>query len=300
MSEFKSREYRLTVGKTTIGLICLSAIAAQNLQKYFQTPSSEEDPDLRLDLDFTEDFIVQDLPNNLFNSKTFTKNGFTIADDLISGSYNPQSHYGRVKVKSLITRGHFTRIFEQFLYQAFYSARKAINYDAFLIHSSGVIRTGNNGQKDGFLFVGASEAGKSTVASLSQDQIITNDEMNLIEFTENGPLLHATPFNGLFHHKETEISAPLRGIMLLDKGPEHQLHEISQRTAVTLLASQIAPPVGIEDKMDQTSGMELLEIADRLSTCAPVRKMTFARDAGFWEKINEAFPPKSNHLSRSK
>jgi len=299
MSELESREYRLKVGKVTIGLICFSPVYAQNLQKYFQTTSSLEKTDLRLDLEFTEDFIVPDLPNNLFTSKKLTKNGFSIAEDLISGHYDPQTKYGRIKVKGLITRGHFTRIFEQFLYQAFYSARKALNYDAFLIHSSGVIRTSKDGQKEGFLFVGASEAGKSTVASLSLDHTITNDEMNLIEFTDDGPILHATPFNGLFHEKETETRAPLRAIMLLDKGPEHQLQEISQRAAVTLLASQIAPPVGIEDEMDQITGMDLLELADRLSTSAPVRKMTFLRDAGFWTEINDTFPMEITSRSRS-
>ncbi len=299
MSESESREYRLKVGKATIGLVFNNPAFAQNLQKYFQTTSSDEKPDVQLKLDFIEEFMVEELPNNLFTSKKLTGDGFNISDNLISGSYNPQTKNGRIKVKALITRGNFTRIFEQFLYQAFYSARKAINYDAFLIHSCGVIRTGENGQKDGFLFVGASEAGKSTVAGLSLDHTITNDEMNLVEFTENGPMLHATAFNGLFHEKETECSAPLRAIMLLDKGPEHQLHEISQRAAVTLIASQIAPPVGIEDQMNQTTGMDLLELADRLSMSAPVRKMTFLPDAGFWAEINEAFPPESNSLSRS-
>ncbi len=118
--------------------------------------------------------------------------------------------------------------------------------------------------------------------------------MNLVEFSEIGPILYSTPFNGLFHEKKTGVSAPLKAVMLLDKGPAHRLEEISQRDVVSLLASQIAPPVGMEETMNRVTGLNLLELADRLSTAVPVRKMTFLPNAGFWDEINRKFPPENS------
>ena len=280
-----------------MGLVCPSAPFADSLGEYFQAKVSTEKPVVQLKLEFEDHDGFPTLPNNLYTTKKLTPGGFTISDGLISGNYDKDSRTGEIKVKTILSKGHFTRVFEQFLYQVFYSARNAIGYDAFLIHSSGVIRV-EKGNRDGFLFVGASEAGKSTVAELSRNQIITNDEMNLIEFTNNGPVLHATPFNGLFREKETDISAPLKAVLLLKQGPEHCLREVSRRKAVTLLASQIAPPVGIEDMMNQITGLELLEMADRLSQAAPIKEMTFLPDPGFWAEINSTFPLEKSTIGR--
>ncbi len=289
MTDIQDTEFRLRVGQVTLGLVCSSAAYATSMARYFQTTCAAGKSDLQLTLNVDETDSPTEFPDNLFTAKSLGPDGFTIGEDLIVGQYDPQSRSGSITVKGILTKGQYTRIFEQFLYQAFYSARKILNYDAFLIHSSGVIRE-RNGQRDGFLFVGASEAGKSTVASLSSDKTITNDEMNLVEFTPDGPMLHATSFNGLFGDKDTDTRAPLRAIMLLNQGPEHRLDPVGQGEAVTLLASQVAPPIGIEDSMNQVVGLDLLELAHRLSTAAPVRKMTFLPDAGFWTRIDQAFP----------
>jgi len=286
MQNKQDLEYRMKVGQTTLGLICPSAAYADSLARYFQTASTSDSPDLRLRLEIVAPENSTPVPDNLFTTKSLTAEGFTIAEGLISGSYDLESKSGVIRVRDLLTKGQYTRVFEQFLYQAFYSARKNTAYDALLIHSSGVIR-----ERDGFLFVGASDAGKSTVAALSQDKIITNDEMNLIEFSAAGPVLHATPFNGLYTAKNTEAKAPLRAVLLLNKGPEHRLDEVGLTESVTLIASQIAPPVGIEDVMSRTTGMDLLDLAHRLSLAVPVRKLTFLPDSGFWPEIDRAFPP---------
>ncbi len=86
------------------------------------------------------------------------------------------------------------RILEQIFYQAFWSARRAAGLDAFLIHSSAVIVDGR-----GFLFVGPSEAGKSTVARLSAAHHVLGDEMNLVRSSGAGLTLVGTIFNGLFN-----------------------------------------------------------------------------------------------------
>lgn len=288
MNSKRDCEYRMEVGQITLGLICPSADYAESLARYFQSPSGQNEPDLRLRLEIVAGDSPVEIPNNLFRHKTLHPGGFSIAGDLISGSYDPVARSGVVRVRDLLTKGPLTRVFEQFLYQAFYSARRAAAYDALLIHSSGVIRA-----QDGFLFVGASEAGKSTIAELSRDRIVTNDEMNLIEFSAAGPILSGTPFNGLFAAKEPAARAPLRAILLLDKGPIHRLDQIRASECVTRIASQIAPPVAIEAEMNQGTGLDLLDLATRLNAVVPVRKLTFLPDAGFWATIDEAFPPKA-------
>ncbi|MBK7188683.1 MAG: hypothetical protein IPH86_08440 [bacterium] len=89
------------------------------------------------------------------------------------------------------------RIFEQ-LYQAYASARQRPDKTAWLVHPSAVIADGQ-----GFLFVGPSEAGKSTVAKLSSQLHVLGDEMNLLAPRAGGGWdLIGTPFNGLFRARK--------------------------------------------------------------------------------------------------
>ncbi len=255
------------------------------MEQYFGIAGDPGEPDLRLRLEIVPHENRPRIPNSLFTTKRLTAEGFSVAEDLIRGHYDPVAREGVLQVKGILTKAHLTRVFEQFLYQAFYSARKAAGYDAFLIHSSGVIR-----DEDGFLFVGPAESGKSTVAGLSTDRQVVNDEIDLVAFADDGVLLHGTPFNGYFKEKSPG-SAPLRAVFLLAQGPEHQLDEVNRSEAVAALTGQIVPPVGLEEEMSAAVPAQMLELADRLSAQVPVRRLTFRPDPGFWTVIDQAFPP---------
>lgn len=289
MANSRDLELRLQIGRTVVALVCPSKEYAQSMADYFGVLESDTQPQVRLCLELDSDTQDRPIPNSLYAHKKLTDDGFIVGNGLIHGTYDSDTGQGHIRVHGLLTKGLLVRVFEQFLYQAFYSARKRVQYDGFLIHSSGVIRrTGS--AADGFLFVGPSEAGKSTVAALSQDHVVVNDEIDLVDFTDQACRLQGTPFNGLFPGKDAQAAAPLRAVFLLQQGAEHRLDPVGRAAAVGAVAAQIVPPVAIDEVMDASVRGEILELADKLCTSVPVLNLTFRKDAGFWQIIDAAFP----------
>jgi len=278
-------EYRMPVGDTIIGIECPTPEYAADLEEYFGVKNAEVDPHVRLRLEVIPHDNIPEIPDSLFTTKRISNEGFSIAGDLIRGSFNAERREWDVQVKNVLTKYPTTRVFEQFLYQAFYSARKICDYDGFLIHSSGVVRSGA-----GFLFVGAKETGKTTIANLSRDNIVLNDEMCLVSFTGGGVFVHDTPFNGYFKGK-TAGDVPLRAILLLAHGESHRIGEVSRAEAVKTIIPQIVPPVGLEEELKNKARVSMMELADRLSSRVPVRRLEFSPDPGFWKIIDREFLP---------
>ena len=270
------REYRLRVGEVVIGLVCPDTAFARAMAEYFAQASDPAEPQVRLDLKLVPHTENPEVPNSLILYKTVGPNGFDIADGLIRGHYDPTTGAGELHVKTILTNGRMTRVFEQILYQAFHSARQRAGYDACLIHSAGVIKDG-----DGFLFVGPSDAGKTTIARLSADHTVLNDEMNLVEFRPDGIRLVGTPFNGHFRTKQPG-NAPLAAVILLGKGHKHALEPMGSGEATGAIAIQITPPVGLDQLADDTTPQTMLDLSSRLVLATEVRKLVFTPDAGFW------------------
>jgi hypothetical protein len=258
--------YRLRVGQVVIALNCPDAEYADSLATYFAQADDPGPPTVELDLNLVGHHDLPAIPNSLITTKTLTTDGgFDIADGLVRGTFDPATGRGSLHVKNALTCGHLTRVFEQILYQAWHSGRRRLDYQACLIHSSGVIRDGR-----GYLFVGPSEAGKSTVANLSQDATVLNDEMNLVEFHPDGAQLVGTPFNGHYRDKQPG-SAPLAAVLLLEHGPSHRLESVGLGAAAGAVASQIAPPVGLEEVAGSRTRLDMLDLGSRLLEWVPVR-----------------------------
>lgn len=275
------KEYRLRVGNVVIGLDCPDAPFAQSMAEYFAQPSDAAEPTVSLALSLVPHEDQPNVPNSLILNKTVGPEGFDIADGLIRGHYDPATGQGELHIKTILTNGLMTRVFEQILYQAFQSARERADYDACLVHSSGVIVDG-----DGFLFVGPSEAGKTTVARLSAEHTVLNDEMNLVEFGPDGVRLVSTPFNGHFRDKQAG-SAPLRGLLLLSQGDAHALQPIGAGEATGAVATQVAPPVGLDQLADTKTPQTMIDLASRLVLGTEVRRLVFTPDAGFWPLLTK-------------
>ena len=117
-------------------------------------------------------------------------------------------------------------------------AQKLSHLSGCIIHSLGVILDGN-----GYLFVGHSNAGKSTMAEiLMKEAVILCDDRNIIRKVGD-------KFNvyGTWSHGDVPVvsasSAPLRGIYFLKQSKHTRLLPIQENSAVikTLLACLIRP-----------------------------------------------------------
>lgn len=279
-------EYRLDLGGTVLALLCPTERIAAGLARWFDRPSAVAEPHAVLDLEVVAEHHDPVLPNSLLTTKLVRPDGtFDVADGLITGYWDADAGRGAIRAKQLLFEVPLIRVLEQIFYQAFYSARARSRRDAVLIHSSAVISEGC-----GFLFVGPSEAGKSTAAKCSAEHQVLGDEMHLLQWTPDGLMVEGTGFNGLFRDKEPG-RALLKAVFLLDHKPEHGIRRVGDLAAVQAIAREIVPPVGLHETPDAATLPAMVDAAQRILQIVPVRCLEFRPDPGFWPLILRAFGP---------
>jgi len=275
--------YWLDLAGTGIGLAC-DAELAEGLARWFGRPSADVEPTIQLELSYAAHNDLPKLPNSLVTTKTLGPDGtFDIADGLITGRWDRAARRGEVCIKEILLEGRYPRIFEQVLYQAWYSACEATGREGFLIHSSAVIADGR-----GFIFVGPSETGKTTAARNSADWSVLGDEMSLVVPSANGLDLVGTPFNGLFREK-VPGRAPLTAVFLLKQALHHRLSAVAPAEAVTNLMAEIAPPVGLDRMPDAGTLPAMAAAAESLLEHADVQNLELLPNPGFWQEIETRY-----------
>ena len=141
-------EYRLDLGGTVISLQCDSDQISNGFAQWFARPSSALDPHIQLELKIVNEPYDVILPNSRLTTKALGDGGtFRIAEDLITGEFDPDGRRGVIRANQILFQMPLVRVLEQIFYQAFYSARRFSGLDSFLVHSSAVISRGA-----GFLF----------------------------------------------------------------------------------------------------------------------------------------------------
>jgi hypothetical protein len=281
MAEDRYAEYRLRVGDAVVGLSAQGPDYVASMASYFQQPSDADPPDVTLKIHVDDRGERPPVPASLYTVKERKNGGFTVGDDLVRCRFDPASGRGELAVKAALMDGRNLRVFEQLLMQAYHSAARRRRLPGRLVHAAGVIREGR-----GFLFVGHSGAGKSTIARLSADHHVLNDEIIMITpDTADGLLVRGTPFNGFFAGKRPG-AAPLAALFLLAHGPAHRVRPVSRAAATAQITAQLVPPVGLEDQLDGDATAATLETAIRLTERVPVATLEFTPDAGFWTAVD--------------
>lgn len=284
MSETPSSEFCLNLGGPTMALDCIPEALAPALAQWFARPSSNDSAHIHLQFELVAHADTLELPNSLLQTKSLGPNGsFDIANSLISGHFDRTTGKGHIKAKAALTRGLLMRVMEQIFYQAFHSARQAAKSETFLIHSSAVIANGS-----GFLFVGPSEAGKTTAALNSSAHHVLGDEMTLVQPNSAGAIIEGSPFNGTFKTKKPG-KAPLRAIFLLQQAKQHRISSIGKAEAANLIAAEIVPPVGLDEVPGPETLPTMVQLAAGLIEKVPVYRLELLPDPGFWTVIDQHF-----------
>lgn len=110
----------------------------------------------------------------------------------------------------------------------------------FLLHGSTLVFEGK-----AYLFTAKCGTGKSTHTRLwrqvfGEQVTMLNDDKPFLELTETGVTAWGSPWSGK-HGLDTNTSAPLAGICILERGPENQIHPIAPEEALPFLKTQAAP-----------------------------------------------------------
>lgn len=144
-------------------------------------------------------------------------------------------------------------------------AEYMLTKDTMLFHGSVIAVDG-----EGYLFTAKSGTGKSTHTALwrrkfGERAVTINDDKPLLQVTDDGVVVHGTPWNGK-HRLGCNCSVPLRAICLLERGAENTIEPVAPTEILPMLLQQSYRPA------DPMGRMALLTLLDRMS-----RKVGFYR-----------------------
>lgn len=147
--------------------------------------------------------------------------------------------------------------------------------DGFLLHAASVVQDGK-----GYVFVGRSGAGKSTVASLSPKGNVLTDEISLIKRVNGEWHAFGTPFWGEFRADGSNVSVPLAGIFRLIQSPENSISALRP----TELLKALLPCV-LFFSSESADHRRLLHIL--AGACREIAgyNLKFQKNRSFWEVL---------------
>ena len=122
-------------------------------------------------------------------------------------------------------------------------AQKLLERNTLLLHGSTVAVDGN-----AYLFTAPCGTGKSTHTRLWREvfgerAVMVNDDKPFLKITKEGVLAYGSPWSGK-HGLANNISVPLKGICLLQRGTENEIRPLAPEYGIALLREQAHIPEG--------------------------------------------------------
>lgn len=167
----------------------------------------------------------------------------------------------RVFTDPFLERQAIQRAFAEFLF----------GFDTLLVHGSALAADGQ-----GFLFTAHSGTGKSTHTRLWQQVlgdrvVIVNDDKPFIQLTDRGTILHGSPWSGK-HGLDCNVSVPLKGICILERGQENHIHRLSPEEGIAMLRKQSYA------SLDETKAPAFERLVLALAQRVPLWKLACTKD----------------------
>lgn len=191
----------------------------------------------------------------------------------LNGTINYETGYGRVIVSS-----NSPEAAVEYVLRIVTAILAVVKAGGLLFHGAGIVHHGL-----GYLFFGPSGSGKTTVAKLSPDDIILNDDLVMLVNEDGRWIIHATPFTHLGQIKPSCSSAPLSAMFRLVKDRRVFLEPMSQAQALAEFVANIPVLAGkIEFAED------LLMRGESLVNAIPLYRLHFSLDNTFWSWVDTA------------
>ena len=281
-SDIEYTECRLQIGDVCCSLRFKDQDYSSYLKGRFSRYITEEEPELTVDIsvNVTLDKGESDLPKSFFTSKTVNGNDFDFYDGLIKGRLNLEEKQCTVSFS-----GRGLDAAKQFMFMVYYTLLKHNHLDKsknnFLVHSCAVTRDGA-----GYLFVGPSRSGKSTIAKLSSDYSVLNDDIVIIK-KENGTYtVSGTPFRGDFLDDEVG-SAPLKALFLIKHGKgKNIIKNINKREFITRFVREVVYSDTLLSTDREKAFLEMMNFCADVVSEVPFYELQFLPDKRFWDSID--------------
>lgn len=150
-------------------------------------------------------------------------------------------------------------------------AEHLFDYDTLLFHGSAVAVDGT-----GYLFTAKSGTGKSTHTRLWREvfgdrAVMINDDKPFLRIADSGVLVCGSPWSGK-HGLDANITVPLKGICILERGRENHIRKIEQPEAMEMLRKQSSQP------LEPTRLPKFQALVDTLGAKVPLWHMECNKD----------------------
>lgn len=154
---------------------------------------------------------------------------------------------------------------------------RMLERNGLVVHAAGLVREGK-----GYLFVGKSGSGKSTVARCSSPPCtVLSDDLTLACLSGASGTVVGTPFFGEHGNAGVNTSVPLKAIFFLQQAPQNQLRPLSRQLAVEKLLRSV-----LFFGQEKTSVQRVLDLATLFCVRIPCYELQFLPDASFWSCID--------------
>jgi hypothetical protein len=147
----------------------------------------------------------------------------------------------------------------------------------FLLHAASVAKDGQ-----GYLFMGKSGAGKSTIAAHSPEQSVLSDEISLIKKVEADYRLYSTPFWGEQEIKGRNFCFPLQGIYQLKQSPQLCSKKLTPRDALSKLMGNI-----LYFSREPFLTRQLFQNCFDFIQGMPIFELEFQKNTSFWGILDQ-------------
>lgn len=146
-----------------------------------------------------------------------------------------------------------------------------------LLHAAGILRNGAV-----YIFFGPSEAGKSTIATLTNGGTALNDESIILSMQEDKPKAQGTPFWGDLQYLNSRSSwFPVAGLFRIHKAQSVHLEEMPPSFVVAEILANIHTAA-----RDVLSVGLAAETAINIVKKVPCYHLYFTKNEFFWRKID--------------
>ena len=177
----------------------------------------------------------------------------------------------RVFTDPFLERAAIQRKFAEYLFDR----------DVLMAHGSTVAVDGS-----AYLFTAKCGTGKSTHTRLwrqvfGERAVMVNDDKPFLRITEEGVFACGSPWSGK-HGLDSNITVPMQGICILERGKENRIHRISPAEALPMLLHQSYCPLAPEKQA------RFEALVKRLAETVPLWKMACNMDPSAAEISHKA------------
>jgi hypothetical protein len=157
------------------------------------------------------------------------------------------------------------------------AAQQAYLAGGLLFHGAGIIH-----REKGYIFYGHSGSGKTTVCTLSSNDLVLNDDLLVLMPGDHGWLAYSTPFWNPSQVKPANQNMRIQGFYRLVKDLSVFLKSMSPAQAVSEMIANTPVITG-----DPANLPVVLERCRQISAAVPQYWLHFLKSATFWKAIND-------------